>query len=477
MPQSQGDSAAASLSLGARVRKLTPSIRGGDHSFIVAMQRLIASLSTVESGRVATIICLGSSADAKTIRSLVTGSVVDVLHLELWPYSADADIACEPRSLPLADCVADAVVLRRVLHRSLHAPALAREAVRVLRIGGLLYAEEPFAVGVQEGPDDFCRFTPLVLRGQFLDCEELGSGVSEGVGVALATSWRQLLWSLSRSPYVGFVLATIASFTSFFWKYLDGAIGPRARVTDGAAAVYFLGQRSATVLSQRELIAGYRGAARVHVLARPQGRASSEVFTEWAATDRDFGMAKGHAPAVDEMLAAAMTALGPERTYTAIDAGCGNGWIIRRLRQTQRCLAAIGIDGSAGMIAKARALDPKGTYLCADLTTWDPPHPVDLVVSMEVLYYVDDPMTLLKRIAKRWLKPGGYAVIGIDHYEENAASLGWPAYVGTRMTTWSEARWLGALEDAGFRLVRTWRAAPAPGWAGTLAMLVQAESP
>jgi hypothetical protein len=95
---------------------------------------------------------------------------------------------------------------------------------------------------------------------------------------------------------------------------------------------------------------------------------------------------------------------------------------------------------------------------------------------MEVLYYVDEPVTLLKRIAKRWLKPGGYAVIGIDHYEENAVSLGWPAYVGTRMTTWPEARWLAALENAGFRLVRTWRAAPKRHWAGTLAMLVQAES-
>jgi trans-aconitate methyltransferase len=188
-----------------------------------------------------------------------------------------------------------------------------------------------------------------------------------------------------------------------------------------------------------------------------------------------MGMAEGHAPAVDEMLAAAMTALGPERTFTAIDAGCGNGWNVRRLRQMQHCLAAIGIDGSAGMIAKARALDPQGTYVHADLTTWDPPHPVDLVVSMEVLYYVDDSAALLKRIAKRWLKPGGYAVIGIDHYEENAASLGWPAYVGTRMTTWPEARWLAALEAAGFRLVRTWRAAPKRNWAGTLAMLGQAE--
>jgi hypothetical protein len=119
---------------------------------------------------------------------------------------------------------------------------------------------------------------------------------------------------------------TTATHAAFVSRRRCGAAGILVLdAGDGAAIVYFLGQLSATVLSQRELIAGYRGAARVHALSQPQGRAPSEVFTEWAATDRDIGMAAGHAPAVDEMLAAAMTALGPERTYTAIDAGCGNG--------------------------------------------------------------------------------------------------------------------------------------------------------
>ena len=125
------------------------------------------------------------------------------------------------------------------------------------------------------------------------------------------------------------------------------------------------------------------------------------------------------------------------------------------------------------MIAKARALDPLGAYELADLMHWEPTERVDLVVSMEVFYYVDDPVALLRRIATRWLKPGGYAVIGIDHYEENKPSLGWPTYVGTRMTTWPEARWLTALDDAGFTRVRTWRAAATPGWGGTLAMLAR----
>jgi len=458
-------------SLGARVRGLTPSLGSGDRPFLANMARLLAELKPAEPGRASTIMCLGSAADAQVIRSLVTGRRIEVVHLEVWADSADVDIGCDPERLPLCDGVADAVVMRGRLHRSLHAPALAREAVRVLRLGGLMYAEEPFAIGVQRGPDDFYRFTHLGLRGQFLDCEELASGVAEGVGVAMASSWRQLLWSLARSPYLGFICATIASFTSFFWKYLDRVIASRARAIDGAASVYFLGYKSATVLSEVELLAGYRGAARAPGLARPPVRPPSEVFTEWAATDRDLGMAKGHAAAVEEMLAAAITAHGAERTFTAIDAGCGNGWIVRRLRQSPQCVAALGVDGSAGMIAKARAMDPQGSYLNADLTKWDPPEPVDLVVSMEVIYYVDDPADLLARIATRWLKPGGHAVIGIDHYQENAVSLGWPEYVGTRMTTWSEGQWLSALEKAGLRLVRAWRAVPGRDWAGTLAML------
>ena len=58
------------------------------------------------------------------------------------------------------------------------------------------------------------------------------------------------------------------------------------------------------------------------------------------------------------------------------------------------------------MIVKARALDPLGRYLIVDLLTWQPPERVDLVVSMEVLYYLDDPVVLLRRIATTWLKPG-----------------------------------------------------------------------
>jgi len=148
--------------------------------------------------------------------------------------------------------------------------------------------------------------------------------------------------------------------------------------------------------------------------------------------------------------------------------------MVRRLRATAACRAVTGVDISAGMIAKARSIDPEGDYRLADLLEWSPPEPVDLVQSMEVLYYLEDPVALLRRIRAEWLRPGGWAFFGVDYYAENPASLAWPAELGVRVTTWSEARWRDALLEAGFTDLRVWRAAAVAGAPGTLAMLARA---
>ncbi len=415
------------------------------------------------------VVC---SADAVRLRALI-GQDVEVRCVGVVPGVEGVDAWCEATHLPFADGVFDGVVVQRALHCSLQPAAAAGELARVTRAGGLIYAEEPFVQATLAGPADFHRFTHLGLRGLFLGCEELDSGVVDGPGAAAAAAWRQLWWSMPRASPLGFLFQALASVQSFFWKYLDRWLAARPRGVDAAASVFFLGRRSTRTLTARELLAGYRGAAARRATARPAVRPPNEVFTEWAADGRDVGMEVGHAAAVDEMLAAALALPWMAAGFTAVDAGCGNGWLVRKLRAAPGCRSAIGVDGAAGMIARARALDPGGAYELGQLMSWQPAEPVDLVVSMEVLYYLEDPVALLRRIATTWLKPGGYAVIGIDHYQENEESLDWPRFVGTRMATWPQSQWLAALEQAGFMRVRHWRAAPRPGWAGTLAMLVR----
>ena len=201
-------------------------------------------------------------------------------------------------------------------------------------------------------------------------------------------------------------------------------------------------------------------------------RHATEVFSEWGQSERSEGMQRGHAPAVEEMLARALPTLDHPSGFTAIDAGCGNGWVVRILDAVPRCTHAIGIDGACGMIEKARRLDPTGTYLLDDLSSWDPTEPVDLVHSMEVLYYLEDPSAFLERLVSTWLRPGGTLIIGLDHYEENPDCHDWQEAVGTRMLMRSEQEWVAMIDAAGFVSIESWRAAPRGG-AGTLAILAR----
>ena len=128
------------------------------------------------------------------------------------------------------------------------------------------------------------------------------------------------------------------------------------------------------------------------------------VFSEWAQNGKDEGMEKHHRDSVMNMLDFACNGLSE---YSLIDAGCGNGWVIRHTSNDDRCSLAIGIDGSSNMITKAKRLDNKNQYYCEDLLNWIPSKKVDIVHSMEVFYYFEDPALLINHITKNWIKKEG----------------------------------------------------------------------
>jgi SAM-dependent methyltransferase len=461
--------AGAKASLSDFVRRLTPGI---DHNYRKrrALSRMASLCKTQHDGRARILVLWGLQGHSVT-RDPPRWDNSDLVHAAVLPQPGAA-VSCDPQQLPFADQSFDALLAFDVLHQVLNPDACAAEIHRVLVARGLVYAETPFVQPVHQSAYDFQRFTSLGHRRVFRHFEEVESGVGAGPGAALAWAWRSLLGSLGRSRFSRFALRTCGNFTGFFLHYLDAALHDRPASHDAAASVYFLGHRSQVALSDQELVAGYRGAARTPRTAAAI-RPATEVFSAWAAAGRDQGMAKTHAPAVHEMLDAAISALRGATNVTAIDIGCGNGWVVRMLRKRSVCSSVTGVDGSAAMIAKARSLDPEGDYVLADLSHWTPSARVNLVHSMEVLYYLNDPAAFLRRVCNEWLEPGGVAILGIDHYAENEPSLVWPGRLGVRMTTWPEDAWRSALYAAGFSDVRTWRAAPR-GKAGTLAMLARA---
>mgnify|MGYP003320621019 CR=1 FL=1 len=88
------------------------------------------------------------------------------------------------------------------------------------------------------------------------------------------------------------------------------------------------------------------------------------------------------------------------KRYSVIDFGCGNGWVVRKVKSHPLCMHASGIDGAVQMINKAKSLDPAGSYFHNDLIQWHPDCKYDFVHSMEVFYYFKDPFVLLKKIYK-----------------------------------------------------------------------------
>lgn len=201
-------------------------------------------------------------------------------------------------------------------------------------------------------------------------------------------------------------------------------------------------------------------------------RDATDVFSEWAGKGKDEGMERGHAASVEEMLDLALETNNlSQRPFTAIDIGCGNGWVVRKLQGIENCQSAEGVDGSTSMIEKARSIDPKGNYSIAKLPQWQPNNPVDFIHSMEFLYYLNDPISMIKIIHDNWLKNGGVFVAGVDHYSENEDSLDWPAALDVHMTTLSQQQWYEAMENAGFVNVKISKTGVRDGFIGTLTML------
>jgi len=199
-------------------------------------------------------------------------------------------------------------------------------------------------------------------------------------------------------------------------------------------------------------------------------RLATDVFSEWAEQGRDIGMEKGHSASVSEMLESAIPHL--PQPFSAIDIGCGNGWVVRKLA-TLGSRRVEGVDGASEMIANARAIDPSGTYHEEKLPKWAPKNRFDLVHTMEFLYYLKNPQEMLTKIHDEWLEDGGWLVAGVDHYLEHEASLDWPNTLNVHMTTMSIDEWKTLMEKAGFRNIKIWQAAATDNFSGTLAMLGQ----
>lgn len=182
---------------------------------------------------------------------------------------------------------------------------------------------------------------------------------------------------------------------------------------------------------------------------------ATSVFDTWAETDQAEEMQDSHTGTVE----VAVNQMDLRAGEVILDLGCGNGWATRMLAGITGG-QAIGIDGAANMIDRAKKLSthyPDISFKHAQFESLPVENAaVNRVFSMEALYFSLDLSAAINEV-HRVLKPGGRAEIIIGFYRENTISAGWADELGVPMQWLGESDWVGMFRAAGFDPVDTRR--------------------
>lgn len=101
---------------------------------------------------------------------------------------------------------------------------------------------------------------------------------------------------------------------------------------------------------------------------------------------------------------------------SAIDLGCGTGYLSRQLAERFADAAVTGLDSDAAMLAKAAATPSRVQWQKADIGDWRPVTPVDLIFSNAALHWLPDHRTLFTRLAGQVAPDGVLAVQMPDNF-------------------------------------------------------------
>lgn len=108
-----------------------------------------------------------------------------------------------------------------------------------------------------------------------------------------------------------------------------------------------------------------------------------------------------------------------------LDLGCGEGILQQHLGR-ESYSRYVGVDVSRAAIDEARQRqDDRTQFVCSDVATFVPKTTFDVIVFNEVLYYLRDPIEVMRRY-EAYLRPGGVFIVSMfanDATEQNWETL------------------------------------------------------
>jgi trans-aconitate 2-methyltransferase len=115
--------------------------------------------------------------------------------------------------------------------------------------------------------------------------------------------------------------------------------------------------------------------------------------------------------------------VGASAPRSVVDLGCGPGNLTALLADRWPDASVTGLDSSPEMVDKARASVPGIGFDVADLRSWAPDEPVDVLVSNATLQWVPGHLDLLPRLVSA-VAPGGWLAFQVPgNFDEPSHTL------------------------------------------------------
>jgi uncharacterized protein YbaR (Trm112 family)/SAM-dependent methyltransferase len=241
-------------SLRKKIRAVTPRISA---NFVARKNFAEFGRLLFEQSERPRVLVVGGAEVGAGLRELLENRQIEFIETDV-AIGSRTGLICDASYLPFANESVDGVIVQAVLEYVPDPALCVGEVHRVLKASGIVYSEIPFMQDVH-GTYDFTRLTLLGHRRLFRRFSEISSGACAGPSTALAWSIQHFVLSLA-SPRLRDPIKLLMGCTLFWLKYFDRVLAQRPAGLDAATGTYMLARKSQTVLGDRELIAGYRGA-------------------------------------------------------------------------------------------------------------------------------------------------------------------------------------------------------------------------
>ena len=107
----------------------------------------------------------------------------------------------------------------------------------------------------------------------------------------------------------------------------------------------------------------------------------------------------------------------------AVDLGCGPGNSTRLLRAAWPLATIVGIDNSPAMLGQATQALPDCEFIEADIASWRPAQPPDVIYANASLQWLADHETLFPHLVNQLAENGTLAVQMPDNWQEPSHTL------------------------------------------------------